>query len=81
MAQRKLRSTRMKEVPADADWPEPTRSELIAEEQEREFRDKRPAKFCPACGRKPEIPLLNGGRHVYTGHCEKCQIRFVIHVC
>ena len=64
------------------DWPEPIKSELIADEKEREKRDKTVVRYCPACGRKPEIPPDKAGRHIYTLRCEKCvnQPAFVIHV-
>ena len=63
------------------EWPEPVASKLIAEELEREARDKKRVKLCPVCGRRPEIPFDKSGRHIYNGHCEKCDARFVIHVC
>jgi hypothetical protein len=53
---------------------------LIMEEEERRRRDKKRVKLCPICGRKPEIPFINAGRHIYSGNCEKCQARFTIHV-
>jgi hypothetical protein len=31
-------------------------------------------KFCPVCGRRPEIPPTNEG-HVWKIYCEKCHIR------
>ena len=43
-------------------------------------RDQVRIRFCPSCGRKPEIPFTNSGRHIYTGYCEKCQARFMVHV-
>ena len=52
----------------------------IEDEEERERRDKKRVKYCPVCGRSPEIPFINAGRHIYSGHCEKCQSRFTIHV-
>ncbi len=69
-----------KKYGAGYDWPEPTRSELIAEERERERRDKKRVKFCPICGRTPEYGVEKSGRHIYSLHCEKCQARMVIHV-
>ncbi len=54
--------------------------ELLADEKDRERRDKTRVEKCPCCGRAPEYPPLNEGRHIYTMHCEKCQARFVIHV-
>ena len=60
-------------VPSPADT-------LIADEEERKRRDKKRAKYCPVCGRRPEIPFINAGRHIYTGHCEKCETRFTVHV-
>ena len=56
------------------------RKELLADEAERKRRDKKRVCRCPLCGRRPEIPFINAGRHIYTGHCEKCQARFTIHV-
>jgi hypothetical protein len=64
-----------------SDWPEDVAEKLDADEKEREFRDKRVAKFCPVCGRRPEEVIDKSGRHIYNGFCEKCQIRFVIHIC
>lgn len=65
---------------AAKEWPEPAASQLIADEEERIARDKKRVRHCPVCGRRPEIPFINAGRHIYTGHCEKCQARFTIHV-
>lgn len=56
------------------------RRELLADEAERKRRDKKRVKYCPICGRVPETPFDNAGRHIYTAHCEKCQARFTIHV-
>lgn len=61
------------------DDPE-TMDALLADEEERKRRDKKRVKHCPICGRRPEIPFINAGRHIYSGHCEKCQARFTIHV-
>lgn len=67
-------------APVHVDYPEPIRSKLLAEEAERVARDKKHVKCCPICGRRPETPFINAGRHIYTGFCEKCQARFTIHV-
>jgi hypothetical protein len=60
------------------DYPEPIKAALVAAEEEREHRDKLRVKHCPICGLRPEIPFDKGGRHIYSGHCEKCQTRFTI---
>ncbi len=62
------------------EWPADIEASLIADEEEREKRDKKRVKFCPCCGRKPEEPPDKAGRHIYTVFCEKCQARMVIHV-
>ena len=64
------------------EWPEPVASKLISDEEERIKRAKTRVRFCPACGRKPEYPPDNVGRHIYSLRCEKCpnQPAFVIHV-
>lgn len=53
---------------------------LIKDEEDRVRRDKKTAKFCPICGRKPDEWFDKAGRHIYTGYCEKCDVRFVIHI-
>ena len=64
----------------DPHSPEGIEASLRADEEERKRRDKYTAKYCPVCGRKPEIPLDKAGRHIYTGNCEKCQCGFVVHI-
>lgn len=51
-----------------------------ADENERRHRDKGVVRFCPLCGRKPEYTPDKEGRHIYSLHCEKCQLGCVIHV-
>ncbi len=53
---------------------------LLAEEKEREARDKKRVKFCSICGKRPEYPPDKPGRHIYSMRCEKCQASCVIHV-
>lgn len=36
-------------------------------------------EYCPICGKRPEIPFINAGsKHIFSGHCEKCQVRFTM---
>lgn len=65
---------------AGLDWPEPISSQLEAAERERTDRAKKRVRFCAICGRKPEEPPQNEGRHIYSVRCEKCQAAMVIHV-
>ena len=46
--------------------PEGIQASLDADEAERKRRDKKYVRYCPCCGRKPEIPPDKGGRHIYT---------------
>jgi formate dehydrogenase maturation protein FdhE len=62
------------------EWPEPIASSLIAQEEERERRDRKRVLYCPMCGRNPEYTAEQHGRHIYSLHCEKCQARFTIHI-
>jgi formate dehydrogenase maturation protein FdhE len=57
-------------------------SPKLLEEIERSAkrRDKKRVKFCPICGRKPEEPPQNEGRHIYSVRCEKCQSCMIVHV-
>ena len=61
-------------------WTKEIEVKLKEDEDERKRRDKKRAKYCPVCGRKPEEVILNAGRHIYNGYCEKCDCRFVIHI-
>jgi hypothetical protein len=56
------------------------REDLLAEERERQRRDKGIVRFCPICGKRPEDGVDKSGRHIFNLHCEKCQLGCVIHV-
>jgi formate dehydrogenase maturation protein FdhE len=60
--------------------PEGIEASLCADEEERKERDKRPARYCPVCGRIPEDGFDQGGRHIFIGYCNWCKSRFVVHV-
>jgi hypothetical protein len=49
-------------------------------ETDRKQRDKGVVRFCPVCGRKPEYPPEQGGRHIYSLRCDKCQLGCIVHV-